>query len=91
MLDKSKTRRGAALWSHLRGLWILVACIAIGAEISSEQAATDHQPHATLNAGPIDDALETIECILRHLLGLPCDHDTVDDPDDPDEPDEPAT
>ncbi len=81
MLDKSKVRHGAALWSHMRGLWIVVACIAIGAEISNQQVVVNHHPHDTVNAGPIDDTIDAIECILRRLLGLSCEHDPVDDPE----------
>jgi len=57
------------------GVWLSLGAIATvvgtGAQMWIETAAPDQ----AVEAGPIDDTIDYIECLIRRLQNLPCEGD----------------
>jgi hypothetical protein len=57
------------------GVWLSLGAIGMmvgmGAQFVSEAPAPDQ----TVEAGPIDDTIDYIECLIRRLQNLPCEGD----------------
>ncbi len=88
-----KTRRIQTSRSFSGWLSVMVAAAAINLMMGS--TTHSHQPeHATsvYQAGPIDDTLDYIQCLINLLLGLPCDHSEPEPPvTPPPMPDQPPS
>jgi len=84
MLEQSRarTRPGA------RHFIVLAAAALLGVATGATNAPTTSAPPAVeYQAGPNDDTLDHIDCIIRRMMGLPCIHDIY--PEDPAEPQDP--
>lgn len=65
------------------GWWLTLGVAASVFAVAAEAPATESSPDpvAAVQAGPVDDTMDYIECLIRRLLDLPCDSD-VPLPDD---------
>ena len=73
MLEQSKRRHG----HRMLGLWVSIGMISAfaGMTANNAQAPTQASPAPVIQAGPIDDTLDYIECLINRLLNVPCDGD----------------
>ena len=57
------------------GVWLSLGAIAMVMGMGTQMLAGTPAPDATIEAGPIDDTIDYIECLIRRLQNLPCEGD----------------
>ncbi len=79
--------------SNAAGIWLsgALALAAINLAAAPHVAGTNPHDAAAHQAGPIDDAIEYLECLLKQLLGEECTHGDHDPDDEPPMPDDPVS
>jgi len=75
------------------GSWVsvMIAAAALNVFAGASTHWNDHRPtRAVHSAGPIDDAIDYMECLLNMLMGIPCEHPEHEDLGEPlPEPEDP--
>jgi len=78
-----------------KGGWISVMLAVAAINLLAETDTHSHETElatSAYQAGPIDDTLKYIQCLINLLQGIPCDHSEPGDPGDPPPmPDEPPS
>ncbi len=70
------------------GVWISLAVLAMLVTIGARSAEPPRALDDTIQAGPLDDTIDYMECLLRRLQNLPCEGDP--DPAEPEPDPEPV-
>lgn len=61
------------------GLWLVAGVIAtVGAAVSVPSSGAPES--ARVQAGPVDDTIDYLDCLIRLLQGLECDDDVQPEP-----------
>ena len=58
------------------GLWVTIGMVSAFAGLAADPAQAPHAaPDLTIEAGPVDDTIDYIDCLVKRLLNLPCPGD----------------
>jgi len=69
---------GLNIRGMIMGVWLVGGATAtIGAMVGVQNSMAPQAP-AHVQAGPIDDTIDYIDCLIRLLQGLDCDDQTTD-------------
>jgi hypothetical protein len=80
MLERTVSRSASIARKRWIGSWVTLGllCAPAGLVLDAGRPAASAPPVERLHAGPIDDTLYYIDCLLKRLQNLPCAHDEDD-------------